>query len=225
MTNVLIVEDEQAIRRFLRSALESDGLHVYEAETLNRGLLEAATRKPDLIILDLGLPDGDGIDFIRDLRQWSAIPLIVLSARSEESDKIAALDAGADDYLSKPFGIGELQARLRVALRRHASGPSSEPIVQFSSVKVDLAAHLVRRDEEEIHLTPIEFRLLAVLLNNAGKVLTQRQLLNQVWGPNAVEHSHYLRIYMGHLRQKLELDPARPRHFITETGIGYRFMP
>jgi len=225
VTNVLIVEDEQAIRRFLRSALEGDGLRVYEAETLQRGLLEAATRKPDLIILDLGLPDGDGTDFIRDLRQWSAIPVIVLSARSEESDKIAALDAGADDYLSKPFGIGELQARLRVALRRHASGPSPEPVVHFSDVKVDIAARLVHRGEEEIHLTPIEFRLLVVLLNNTGKVLTQRQLLNQVWGPNAVEHSHYLRIYMGHLRQKLELDPARPRHFITETGIGYRFMP
>jgi len=225
VTNVLIVEDEHAIRRFLRTALEADGLRVYEAETLQRGLLEAATRKPDLIILDLGLPDGDGIDFIRDLRQWSAIPVIVLSARSEESDKIAALDAGADDYLSKPFGIGELQARLRVALRRHASGASPEPVVHFSNVKVDIAARLVHRDGEEIHLTPIEFRLLAVLLNNAGKVLTQRQLLNQVWGPNAVEHSHYLRIYMGHLRQKLELDPARPRHFLTETGIGYRFMP
>lgn len=225
MTNILIVEDEQAIRRFLRTALEADGLRVYEAETLQRGLLEAATRKPDLIILDLGLPDGDGIDFIRDLRQWSHIPIIVLSARSEESDKIAALDAGADDYLSKPFGIGELQARLRVALRRHASGASPEPVVHFSNVKVDIAARLVHRGDEEIHLTPIEFRLLAVLLNNAGKVLTQRQLLNQVWGPNAVEHSHYLRIYMGHLRQKLELDPARPRHFLTETGIGYRFMP
>lgn len=225
MTNVLIVEDEQAIRRFLRTALEADGLRVYEAETLQRGLLEAATRKPDLIILDLGLPDGDGIDFIRDLRQWSAIPVIVLSARSEESDKIAALDAGADDYLSKPFGIGELQARLRVALRRHATGPSPDPVVQFSDVKVDIAARLVRRGDVEVHLTPTEFRLLAILLNNAGKVLTQRQLLNQVWGPNAVEHSHYLRIYMGHLRQKLELDPARPRHFLTETGIGYRFMP
>ncbi len=179
MTNVLIVEDEQAIRRFLRAALEGDGLRVYEAETLQRGLLEAATRKPDLIILDLGLPDGDGIDFIRDLRQWSAIPVIVLSARSEESDKIAALDAGADDYLSKPFGIGELQARLRVALRRHAASPCADPIVRFSGVTVDLAARLIHRGDEEIHLTPIEFRLLAVLLNNAGKVLTQRQLLNQ----------------------------------------------
>lgn len=188
MTNVLIVEDEQAIRRFLRTALEGDGMRVFEAETLQRGLLEAATRKPDLIILDLGLPDGDGIEFIRDLRQWSAVPVIVLSARSEESDKIAAL-------------------------------------VKFSDVTVDLAARVIHRGEEEVHLTPIEFRLLAVLLNNAGKVLTQRQLLNQVWGPNAVEHSHYLRIYMGHLRQKLEQDPARPRHFITETGIGYRFMP
>lgn len=180
MTNVLIVEDEQAIRRFLRAALEGDGLRVYEAETLQRGLLEAATRKPNLIILNLGLPDGDGIDFIRDLRQWSAIPVIVLSARSEESDKIAALDAGADDYLSKPFGIGELQARLRVALRRHAASPCADPIVRFSGVTVDLAARLIHRGDEEIHLTPIEFRLLAVLLNNAGKVLTQRQLLNQV---------------------------------------------
>ncbi len=179
MTNVLIVEDEQAIRRFLRTALEGDGLRVYEAETLQRGLLEAATRKPDLIILDLGLPDGDGIDFIRDLRQWSAIPVIVLSARSEESDKIAALDAGADDYLSKPFGIGELQARLRVALRRHAASPCADPIVRFSGVTVDLAARLIHRGDEEIHLTPIEFRLLAVLLNNTGKVLTQRQLLNR----------------------------------------------
>ena len=225
MINVLIIEDEHAIRRFLRTALEADGMRVFEAETLQRGLIEAATRKPDLAILDLGLPDGDGIDFIRDLRQWSQMPIIVLSARSEEHDKIAALDAGADDYLSKPFGIGELQARLRVALRRHASGASPEPVVHFSNVKVDIAARLVHRGDEEIHLTPIEFRLLAVLLNNAGKVLTQRQLLNQVWGPNAVEHSHYLRIYMGHLRQKLELDPARPRHFLTETGIGYRFMP
>ena len=222
MINVLIIEDEHAIRRFLRTALEADALRVYDAATLQRGLLEAATRKPDLIILDLGLPDGDGLDFIRDIRQWSPVPIIVLSARSEESDKIAALDAGADDYLSKPFGIGELQARLRVALRRHASGASPEPVVHFSNVKVDIAARLVHRGDEEIHLTPIEFRLLAVLLNNAGKVLTQRQLLNQVWGPNAVEHSHYLRIYMGHLRQKLEATPARPAFLLTATGVGYR---
>lgn len=222
--NVLIIEDEQAIRRFLRTALEADGLRVYEADTLQRGLLEAASRKPDLTILDLGLPDGDGIDFIREVRLWSQMPIIVLSARTEEADKIDALDAGADDYLSKPFGIGELQARLRVALRRHASGQKNEPQVMFGAMVVDLAARRILRDGEEVHLTPIEFRLLAVLLNNAGKVLTQRQLLNQVWGPNAVEHSHYLRIYMGHLRQKLEVDPARPRHLLTETGIGYRFM-
>lgn len=224
MINILIVEDEQAIVRFVRAALEADGLRVHEAQTLQRGLLEAATRKPDAIILDLGLPDGDGLDFIRDLRQWSQTPIIVLSARVEEEDKIAALDAGADDYLSKPFGIGELQARLRVALRRHGSASQSDPLITFSDVRVDLAARRIQRGEEEIHLTPIEFRLLAVLIGHHGKVLTQRQLLREVWGPNAVEHSHYLRIYMGHLRQKLENDPARPRHFITETGIGYRFM-
>lgn len=224
MITVLIVEDEKEIRRFLRTALEGESLRVYDAETLQRGLLEAATRKPDLVILDLGLPDGDGIDFIRDFRQWSQTPVIVLSARSDEADKIAALDAGADDFLSKPFGIGELQARLRVALRRHASLAQPDPVYQFSTITVDLASRRITRGAEEIHLTPIEFRLLAVLLNNHGKVLTQRQLLNQVWGPNAVEHSHYLRIYMGHLRQKLETDPARPAHLLTETGIGYRFM-
>ncbi|EQA5671614.1 two-component system response regulator KdpE [Cronobacter malonaticus] len=224
MISVLIVEDEKEIRRFLRTALESEGLRVYDAETLQRGLIEAATRKPDLVILDLGLPDGDGIDFIRDYRQWSQTPVIVLSARSDEQDKIAALDAGADDFLAKPFGIGELQARLRVALRRHGAASQSDPVVRFSDITVDLAARLITRGTEEIHLTPIEFRLLGVLLNNPGKVLTQRQLLSQVWGPNAVEHSHYLRIYMGHLRQKLESDPARPRHLLTETGIGYRFM-
>ncbi|EOI5776323.1 two-component system response regulator KdpE [Cronobacter malonaticus] len=224
MISVLIVEDEKEIRRFLRTALESEGLRVYDAETLQRGLIEAATRKPDLVILDLGLPDGDGIDFIRDYRQWSQTPVIVLSARSDEQDKIAALDAGADDFLAKPFGIGELQARLRVALRRHGAASQSDPVVRFSDITVDLAARRITRGTEEIHLTPIEFRLLGVLLNNPGKVLTQRQLLSQVWGPNAVEHSHYLRIYMGHLRQKLESDPARPRHLLTETGVGYRFM-
>jgi len=224
VTTVLIIEDEKEIRRFLRTALEDESLRVFDAETLQRGLIEAATRKPDLVILDLGLPDGDGIDFIRDFRQWSQTPIIVLSARSDEQAKIAALDAGADDFLSKPFGIGELQARLRVALRRHASIVQPDPVYQFSEIKVDLASRRITRGTEEIHLTPIEFRLLATLLNNHGKVLTQRQLLNQVWGPNAVEHSHYLRIYMGHLRQKLESDPARPRHLLTETGIGYRFM-
>jgi len=224
VTTVLIVEDEKEIRRFVRLALENEDLKVFDADTLQRGLIEAATRKPDLVILDLGLPDGDGTDFIRDLRQWSAIPVIVLSARSDEQDKIAALDAGADDYLTKPFGIGELLARVRVALRRH-SGQQPDARIHFADVSVDFAARRVQRGGSEIHLTPIEFRLLSILLNNAGKVLTQRQLLSQVWGPNAVEHSHYLRIYMGHLRQKLEANPTQPAHLLTETGIGYRFMP
>ncbi|AOR64564.1 two-component system response regulator KdpE [Pectobacterium wasabiae] len=222
---ILIVEDEKEIRRFVRQALEGEGCRVFDAETMQRGLLEAATRKPDLIILDLGLPDGNGIDYIRDLRQWSSLPVIVLSARTDEQDKIEALDAGADDYLTKPFGIGELLARLRVALRRHSHTQQETPLVSFGTITVDLLNRQVNRDGQELHLTPIEFRLLATLLANPGKVLTQRQLLTQVWGPNAVEHSHYLRIYMGHLRQKLESDPARPRHLLTETAIGYRFMP
>lgn len=227
MATVLIVEDEKEIRRFLRLALEGEELRVFDAETLQRGLIEAATRKPDLVILDLGLPDGDGNDFIREIRQWSAIPVIVLSARSDEQDKIAALDAGADDFLTKPFGVGELMARVRVALRHRGNTASQAPAVEisFSEVRVDIPARRVTRSGEDLHLTPIEFRLLVSLLNNAGKVMTQRQLLNQVWGPNAVEHSHYLRIYMGHLRQKLEVDPTQPRHLITETGVGYRFMP
>ncbi|KHT13231.1 two-component system response regulator KdpE [Pectobacterium carotovorum] len=222
---ILIVEDEKEIRRFVRQALESEGCRVFDAETMQRGLLEAATRKPDLIILDLGLPDGNGIDYIRDLRQWSSLPVIVLSARTDEQDKIDALDAGADDYLTKPFGIGELLARLRVALRRHSNTQQETPLVSFGNITVDLLNRQVNREGQELHLTPIEFRLLATLLASPGKVLTQRQLLTQVWGPNAVEHSHYLRIYMGHLRQKLESDPARPRHLLTETAIGYRFMP
>ncbi|WP_300005140.1 two-component system response regulator KdpE [uncultured Cedecea sp.] len=224
MITVLVIEDEKEIGRFLRTALEDESLRVFDAETLQRGLIEAATRKPDVVILDLGLPDGDGVEFIRDFRQWSQAPIIVLSARDNEQDKITALDAGADDFLSKPFGIGELQARLRVALRRHANLLQPDPVYHFDGITVDLAARRIVRGDEDIHLTPLEFRLLATLLNNQGKVLTQRQLLKQIWGPNAVEHSHYLRIYMGHLRQKLEQDPARPRHLLTETGVGYRFV-
>lgn len=225
LTNVLIVEDEKEIRRFVRQALEAEGCHVFEADTLQRGLLEAATRKPSLIILDLGLPDGNGLDYIHDLRQWSSIPIIVLSARSDEQDKIAALDAGADDFLTKPFGIGELLARLRVAQRRFTLSRQESPQVTFGDVSVDLLDRQVTRNGETLHLTPTEFRLLSLLVANPGKVLTQRQLLNDVWGPNAVENSHYLRIYMGHLRQKLEQDPARPRHLVTETAVGYRFIP
>ncbi|WP_118985708.1 two-component system response regulator KdpE [Photorhabdus sp. CRCIA-P01] len=222
---ILIIEDEKEIRRFVRLALEGEGYRVFDSDTLKRGLIEAGTRKPDLIILDLGLPDGDGINLIRDLRQWSSIPVIVLSARDKEADKVAALDVGADDYLSKPFGISELLARVRVALRRFARTNKEESIVHFSDVVVDLVNRRITKNDEELHLTPIEFRLLGELLANSGKVLTQRQLLNQVWGPNYVEHNHYLRIYMGHLRQKLETDPTRPKHLLTETGIGYRFMP
>ncbi|AIJ07173.1 MULTISPECIES: two-component system response regulator KdpE [Edwardsiella] len=222
---ILIVEDEQAIRRFVRAALENEGWRVADADGLQRGLIEAATRQPDLIILDLGLPDGDGVEFIRDLRRWSAIPVIVLSARCDEADKVEALDAGAEDFLSKPFGVAELLARVRVALRRHTRQQQESPLVCFADVQVDLLARSVTRCGERLHLTPIEFRLLAELIANSGKVLTQRQLLSSVWGPNYVEHSHYLRIYMGHLRQKLEAEPARPRHLLTETGVGYRFMP
>lgn len=224
MTTVLIIEDEKGIRRLLRTALEGDFLRVFEAEDLARGLVEAATRKPDLVILDLGLPDGDGITFVQEFRQWSSVPVLVLSARDSEHDKIAALDAGADDYMTKPFGVGELQARLRVLLRRYPGNEKNDPVYEFGDIRVDIAGRQVSKSGEEVHLTPIEFRLLTILIGHSGKVLTQRQLLNEVWGPNAVEHAHYLRIYMGHLRQKLETDPARPQHFITETGIGYRFV-
>ena len=224
LATILIVEDEQAIRRFVRSALEAEGFRVCEADGVQRGLIEAATRKPDLVVLDLGLPDGDGQDFIRDLRLWSPIPVIVLSARVDETDKVKALDAGADDYLIKPFGIGELLARIRVALRRRGQVTDSpSPLVQLGDVCIDLVSRRITRGDEEIHLTPIEFRLLGELLAHSDKVLTHRQLLLAVWGPTFVEHNHYLRIYMGHLRQKLEQDPTLPRYLLTETGVGYRY--
>ena len=222
---VVLVEDEKQIRRFVRSALETEGMHVFEADTVQQGLVEAGTRKPDLVILDLGLPDRDGVEFIRDLRGWSALPVIVLSARSDEADKIAALDAGADDYLTKPFGVGELLARVRAALRRRdRTKEEGASVIEFCGVQVDLANRMVKRNGQPIHLTPIEYRLLALLIRNAGRVLTQRQLLREVWGPSHVESSHYLRIYMGQLRHKLEENPAQPRHFLTETGVGYRFQ-
>jgi two-component system KDP operon response regulator KdpE len=222
---VVLVEDEKQIRRFVRGALEAEGMHVFEADSVRQGLVEAGTRKPDLVILDLGLPDRDGVEFIRDLRGWSALPVIVLSARSDEADKIAALDAGADDYLTKPFGVGELLARVRAALRRRdRTQEEGASVVEFSGVQVDLANRMVKRDGQPIHLTPIEYRLLALLIRNAGRVLTQRQLLRDVWGPSHVESSHYLRIYMGQLRHKLEQNPAQPRHLLTETGVGYRFQ-
>jgi two-component system, OmpR family, KDP operon response regulator KdpE len=226
----VVIEDEPQIRRFVRHALESEGWQVHEAETLRAGLAEAGTRKPDLLVLDLGLPDGDGIDLIRDVRSWSTLPIIVLSARVDETDKIAALDAGADDYLTKPFGVGELLARVRANLRRPraAAGDAmceqDEGLFRFGDVEVDRKARLVRRGGVEVHLTPIEYRLLSVLVANAGRVLTQRQLLREVWGPSHTDQSHYLRIYMGHLRHKLEADPAQPRHLLTETAVGYRLV-
>mgnify|MGYP000914707077 CR=1 FL=1 len=222
---VLIVEDEEAIRRFVRAALKAEGYRVHEADTLRRGLSEAGTRKPDLVVLDLGLPDGDGVNFIRDLRAWSGVPVLVLSARVEEHDKVEALDAGADDYLIKPFGVAELLARVRAVSRRHAREPGGVAIVTFGEVSVDLERRQVMCAGQPVHLTPIEFRLLAALIARPGKVLTHRQLLREIWGPAYVERGHYLRIYMGHLRQKLEADPARPRHLLTETGVGYRFCP
>jgi len=229
----IIIEDEPQIRRFVRAALEAEGWLVHEADTIKKGLTETGTRKPDLLVLDLGLPDGDGLELIRDVRSWSGVPIVVLSARSDEADKIAALDAGADDYLSKPFGVGELLARVRANLRRpraaHSESSSDaalevDPLFRFGDVEVDRQARLVRRGGVEVHLTPIEYRLLTVLIANVGRVLTHRQLLREVWGPSHAGQSHYLRIYMGHLRQKLEVDPTQPRHFLTETAVGYRLV-
>jgi two-component system KDP operon response regulator KdpE len=191
-----------------------------------RGLVEAGLCKPDLLVLDLGLPDGNGIDLIRDVRGWSDVPILILSARSQERDKITALDAGADDYLTKPFSVGELRARVRALLRRRSrNGELASPTIEFSNVAIDFSRRLVTRAGQTVHLTPIEYRLLSTLLSHPGKVMTQRNLLREIWGPSYVESSHYLRVYVGHLRHKLEEDPTQPRHFLTETGVGYRFQP
>ena len=222
----LIVEDEPHIRRFVRMALEGEGWQVHQSENLRRGLIDAGTRTPDLIVLDLGLPDGDGMALIREVRTWSPVPIIVLSARIDETDKIEALDAGADDYLTKPFGVGELLARVRAALRRqHKGGAEASALVRFGAVQVDLHARSVLRDGQAVHLTPTEYKLLTVLVANRGRVVTAPQLLREVWGPANADNGHYLRIYMGHLRQKLEDDPAQPRHLLTETAVGYRLQP
>ena len=221
---IVIVEDERQIRRFVRSALAAEGCKVFEAETGRQGLVEAGTRRPDLVMLDLGLPDIDGVEFIKDLRSWSGVPIIVLSARSAEGDKVTALDAGADDYLAKPFGVAELVARVRAVLRRNARGAEVSAQISFGEVSVDLARRIVLRKGQPVHLTAIEFRLLSLLIGGTGKVLTHRHLLREVWGPSFVESNHYVRIYVARLRQKLEADPAQPKHILTETGVGYRFQ-
>lgn len=219
----LLVEDEPHIRRFVRAALEHEGWQVHESVSMGRGLIDAGTRRPDLVVLDLGLPDGDGIDFIHDVRKWSTVPIIVLSARVAEAEKIRALDAGADDYLTKPFGTGELLARVRATLRRQRqAGAGDDGTIHFGDVTLDPQARAVTRNGEHVHLTPTEYRLLSVLAANAGRVMTNPQLLRAVWGPGHAESGHYLRIYMGHLRHKLEADPAQPRHLLTEAGVGYR---
>jgi two-component system, OmpR family, KDP operon response regulator KdpE len=222
---ILLVEDEVQMRRFLRVVLEGDGYRLEEAVSAAEGLLQAASRNPDAVLLDLGLPDMDGLEVIRRLREWTLVPIIVLSAREQEHDKVRALDAGADDYLTKPFGVGELLARIRVAVRHAELRKDGKEGAAFTAgdLRIDFSKREVLRDGREIHLTPIEYKLFACLVRNAGKVLTHRQLLKEVWGPACVEHPQYLRVYMTQLRHKLEADPARPRHLINEPGVGYRF--
>lgn len=221
---ILLVEDEPQMQRFLRIVLQGQGFRFIEAQTGQEGLVQAATRSPDIILLDLGLPDIDGLEVTRRLREWSDIPIIVLSAREQEQDKIKALDAGADDYLTKPFGAGELLARIRVAIRHKVMRQSTtgEPVFILDNLRVDMSQRQVFLNEQEVHLTPIEYKLLTVLIQNAGKVVTHHQLLKEVWGPSYIKETQYLRVYMTQLRHKLELDPARPRFLINEPGIGYR---
>ena len=224
--SVVVIEDELQIRRFLRVALTGQGYRVFEASTGEDGLIETATRQPDVVIVDLGLPDIDGLQVIARIREWSAVPIIVLSAREQEQDKVKALDRGADDYVSKPFGVEELLARMRVALR-HRARVDAEPeksAITLGDVHVDLALRRVLRDGAEVHLSPIEYRLFSTLVRHAGRVVTQNQLLREVWGPNAEGQSHYLRVYMAHLRRKLERDPTRPKYLLTEPGVGYRLL-
>jgi two-component system, OmpR family, KDP operon response regulator KdpE len=221
-TRVLVVEDDAQMSRFLRATLTGHELKVTLADGVESGATAAAQDPPDLILLDLGLPDGDGLDLVKRLREWTQAPIIVLSARGREDDKIAALDAGADDYLTKPFGVRELFARIRVALRHRAGTTAADPILAAGPIRVDEARHEVTLDGAIVHLTPIEYRLLALLVRHAGKVLTHRFLLREIWGPNAVEHVHYLRVRMAALRAKLEPDPARPAWLLTEPGVGYR---
>jgi two-component system, OmpR family, KDP operon response regulator KdpE len=219
----LVVDDEVQIRRLLRVCLEADGYRVLEATTGQEAIIEAAQRPPDVIVLDLGLPDMDGVAVLKRLREWSRVPVLVLSVRDREEDKIAALDHGADDYVTKPFATGELLARLRVA-QRHALPGAKASVFRSGDLEVDLAARVVKLGGQEVKLTATEYSLLRLLVQHAGKVLTQRQILKEVWGPNAVEQTHYLRVYMAHLREKLERDHSKPRLFVTEPGVGYRLI-
>jgi two-component system, OmpR family, KDP operon response regulator KdpE len=221
---IIVIEDDPSIRRFLRTSLGTHGFSVFEADTGKQAIVEVGVRKPDLVILDLGLPDMDGIDVIKAIRTWSAVPIIILSARSSEQQKIDALDVGADDYLTKPFGFGELLARMRVALRHsiRSQEQSQTDVFITANLKVDLVNRVVSVDDLEIHLTPIQYRLLTVLVKHAGKVMTHQQILKEVWGPSYQENAHYLRIYMSQLRQKLETDPTQPKFLLTESGVGYR---
>ncbi len=222
---VLVVEDEAPMRRFLCQALVSHGYRVAEAGSLAKAHELATETRPAAILLDLGLPDGDGLDLLRTVREWSNAPIIVLSARDREGDKVTALDAGADDYLTKPFGTSELLARIRVALRRvRGQDKPDDPTIEIGPIRIDHARYEVFVDAKPIHLTPIEFRLLALLARHAGKVLTHRQLLQAVWGPRSTQHTHYLRVHMAALRRKIEADPARPRWLTTEAGVGYRLL-
>jgi two-component system, OmpR family, KDP operon response regulator KdpE len=221
---VLIVEDDPQIRRFLRATLTAEGYLYHEVLTAEDGITQSEARRPDLILLDLGLPDHDGLDVIRRVRESSQVPIVVLSARGQEADKISALDLGADDYVAKPFGVGELLARIRVALRRSAPITDEGTVRCFGRVEIDLDLRLVKVDGEQVHLTPNEYKLLQVLIKYPGRVLTHRQLLNEVWGPNHLDQAQYLRVYVAQLRRKLELDPARPKHLQTEPGVGYRLV-
>jgi two-component system, OmpR family, KDP operon response regulator KdpE len=222
---VLIVEDEAPMRRFLRGALQVEGFRVIEASTLATAKLLVTVHVPAAILLDLGLPDGDGLTLLESIRTWSSAPVIVLSARDREDDKVTALDAGADDYLTKPFGTSELLARIRVALRHaRAHRAPDDPVLTVGPIKIDQARHEVTNDGKQVHLTPIEYRLLALLARHAGKVLTHRQMLTEVWGPRSTHQTHYLRVHMAALRRKIEADPARPRWLSTEPGVGYRLL-
>lgn len=219
---VLVVEDEPPMRKFIRASLTSHGYRLLEADRASEALMLATSHNPELILLDLGLPDADGIELTRQIREWSRVPIIVISARGREDDKVAALDAGADDYLTKPFGVNELLARMRVAQRHAVGAAAPEPVFELGELRIDFARREVTRAGEPVHLTPIEYKLLGLFARHVGKVLTHRQILKEVWGPAHASQTHYVRVHMAELRKKIELDPSRPKLLVTEPGVGYR---